>query len=153
MLELNKRKTELNRSIIFIGVIVELIAVYFEYYIQYYHEEKQLKKLPLLINATLRVSIDSYMYYLLINSTLFFIQQKSDILKASDSKFSKFNFFIISWSIFIMILNCLQTVFACTFNGFSGFTSRYDFIKSYYQIYLVLIQFLTAMTLLYLFYF
>jgi hypothetical protein len=108
----------------------------------------------------LKIFIDVYMLITFLDLLRFFIRRKVNQLEEREQTFSLFNKFIIAWSMTLVILNFLHSFCNILYNSLFRYHSSLSDTDGYYffciffsQFFVPLVDFLTATTLLYLFYF
>ena len=112
------------------------------------------------ICRVLKVLIDIYMVISFIDLQTFFIREKAEQLAEKEMEFTCFNKFIISWAITLVVLNFLHSLLNLAYNPLFKYHTVLSnifeygvFTEVYGMIYVPLVDFLTVLTLLYLFYF
>lgn len=109
---------------------------------------------------TLKIFFDVYLLTTFLDLQLYFISVKSQQLSAQDLHFTCFNRFIITWSMILVFLNFLHSAANLVYNSLFKYhtslsnTFGYTFFSELFSLLFVpFVDFLTVMTLLYLFYY
>jgi hypothetical protein len=90
----------------------------------------------------------------------FFIRQKAEQLREKDMNLSTFNKYVIAWTMVLLVLNFSHSLGNIAYNPLFKYYSilsdnfGYEFFSEFFaEIYVPFVDFLTGLTLLYLFYF
>lgn len=112
------------------------------------------------IFRTLKILIDAYILITFIDLQTFFIKVKREQLKQRDLTLTTFNKLIIGWSIVLVSLNFLHSLINLVYNSYFKYHSSlsgkpsYIFFRQFFAgLYVPFVDFCTATTLLYLFFY
>ena len=107
-----------------------------------------------------KILIDAYMLVTFIDLQSFFIKEKGEQLQLRDKHLSTFNKVIIGWTISLVALNFVHSLGGLIYNSYFKYHSSlsnepsYSFFSQFFaDLYIPFVDFCTATTLLYLFFY
>ena len=115
------------------------------------------------VDFVLRISkilIDIYILVTFFELFIYFLTQKTVQLDIREQKLTAFNKFVIIWTIILVALNFIHSLTNVIYNSYFKYHSvlsnkqGYIFFSEFFsQLYVPFVDFCTAITLLYLFYY
>lgn len=108
----------------------------------------------------IKILIDAYMLITFVDLQSYFIKEKAEQLQLRDKDLSTFNKIIIGWTISLVSLNFLHSLAGLIYNSYFEYHSSlsdkpsYSFFRQFFSgLYVPFVDFCTATTLLYLFFY